>query len=238
MHEPLPQQRPRPGVRAVRGLRARRRARAGSLRGRRRRHRAGDAARGGPAGRARARREPARLRPQPAGLRPGVAHRDAARVVQEVVRGLRRVGILGRRRPRRAGRDGRAPVTALGDQRADPRGEPCRRDDRVELLLRQAPPHPRHRRAEEARQAHGRPEVDRDDGPHRAGRRLRRRRGPHQGGPERRRHLEQHRRQAVHHLGRDGPVRGRVPRACRSSSSPSSTSSTSTPASSASATAP
>ena len=49
----------------------------GPLRGRRRRHRAGDAARGRPAGRARARREPARLRPQPARLRPGDAHRDA-----------------------------------------------------------------------------------------------------------------------------------------------------------------
>ena len=67
----------------------------GPVRGHRRRHRARDAARGGPAGRARARRQLRRRRPQPAGLRPGDAHRDAARVVQEELRGLHRTASAG-----------------------------------------------------------------------------------------------------------------------------------------------
>ena len=133
---------------------------------------------------------------------------------------------------------------------ANPGGVPLPR--RPALRLDRAPP--RHAGAAALGRADDRTRLGRDDGAHRAGRRVGRRRGPDPGRRAARRHLAPRRREAVHHLGRARPrprtsctscwpgrrarasPRSPARRACRCSSCRSSTS-TRSPASPASATA-
>ena len=158
-----------------------------------------------------------RRRPQPAGLRPGDALGHAARVVQEVATRRYmdaewwRLDLPGRaRRHRRARRRcaGRSPSWCSAPTRRCYMY--CLRRRVRRRPVRRTAPTSRSRCA----QLDGRPAVGRDDGAHRAGRRLRRRRRPHQGDPAGRRHLAHRGRQALHHLGRARPDREhRPPRA-------------------------
>src|SRR3954447_22586714 len=84
-HGPLPIQRPRPGVPAVRGARPPAGAGERPVRGGRRRHGARDAARGGAARRAPAGRQPAGVGPDATGVRPGDAHGPAPGGLQTVL---------------------------------------------------------------------------------------------------------------------------------------------------------
>ena len=121
---------------------------------------------------------------------------------------------------RGARRHRRTSQPAVGGGRAGARLQPGRAHVRLRAELRARDLPPRHRGAAQGRRADGRGPLGRDDGAHRARRRLRRRRRPHQGHPAARRHLAHRGRQAVHHLGRArhgrqhrppgaGPSRGR-----------------------------
>ncbi len=213
--EPLQEQHPRHRVQPLRGAQARRDPRRGPLRRRRRGDREVDPGRGGPAGPRGPGRVVRRRGPEPARLRPQDQHRSAARVVQEELRRLDGRRVLA---PRHHGRARRHPgplELQLGAGRARARRQPRAVDVRRRPDVRGHPLPQRQRARQEDRPAHRRQGLEHHHGAHRARRRLRRRRRPHQGHPERRRHLEHRGRQALHHLGRERPVRQHHPHGAR-----------------------
>ena len=161
--------------------------------------------RGGPA-----RRLVRGRRPQSADLRPRDPQRDAARVVQGVVPGIRRRRVGPARRRRRPRRPGPAVLGGLGGLRDGDRRQPRHSHVRLRCGVRPDPAPAGHRRAAAVRRADARPRLGLDHGPHRAGRRVRRRRRAHQGDRAAGRQLAPRGRQAVHHqrrLGRPGEHR-------------------------------
>ncbi len=108
-----------------------------------------------------------------------------------------------RDRPRARG-PARPAHARLGGRRAGARLEPGAAHVHGRRAVRRHPLPQRQRDAEEDRPADGRPRLGRDDGAHRARRRLRRRCRSHQGDRAAGRLVAHRGRQAVHHLGRAG----------------------------------